>query len=138
MDKYGINNIRGKSFVSVKLKKFMIDTLKQMSNGTNNKYFVCEKERHFVKECKENESDEIEDSKECNDCCFRCDREGHFISCCYASKHINRHYLNDKVWCCEYHEKNYKSKNKKQLVYEIVDCCFCYGSEGLYSTSCYA
>ena len=44
MDKYGINNVRGGSFVSVKLDKSTIDTLKQMSNGTNNKCFVCEKQ----------------------------------------------------------------------------------------------
>ena len=33
MDKYGINNVRGGSFVSVKLDKYTIKTLKQMSNG---------------------------------------------------------------------------------------------------------
>ena len=41
MDKYGINNVRGGSFVSVKLDKSTIDTLRKMSNGTNNKCFVC-------------------------------------------------------------------------------------------------
>ena len=41
MDKYGINNVRGGSFVSIKLEKSTIDTLKKMSNGTNNKCFVC-------------------------------------------------------------------------------------------------
>jgi len=44
MDKYKINNVSGGSFVSVKLDKSTIDTLKQMSNGTNNKCFVCEKQ----------------------------------------------------------------------------------------------
>ena len=28
-----------------------------------------------------------------NNCCFRCGREGHYASSCYASKHINGHYL---------------------------------------------
>jgi hypothetical protein len=43
MDKYGINNVRGGSFVSVKLEKSTIDTLKKMSNGTTNKCFICGK-----------------------------------------------------------------------------------------------
>ena len=51
MDKYGINNVRGGSFVSIKLDKSTIDTLKLMSNGTNNKCFICKKEGHFADRC---------------------------------------------------------------------------------------
>uniref|UniRef100_A0A6C0B756 CCHC-type domain-containing protein n=1 Tax=viral metagenome TaxID=1070528 RepID=A0A6C0B756_9ZZZZ len=51
MDKYGIDNVRGGSFVSIMLNKPTIDILQQMSNGTNNKCFTCGGNWHFSKDC---------------------------------------------------------------------------------------
>ena len=51
MDKYGIDNVRGGSFVSVKLDKSMVDCLIRMNNGTNNRCFSCGKEGHFSQDC---------------------------------------------------------------------------------------
>jgi hypothetical protein len=51
MDKYGMDNVRGGSFVTVELDKSTVELLNKMSNGTNDKCFACGKKGHFVNNC---------------------------------------------------------------------------------------
>lgn len=53
MEKYGINNVRGGSFCEIRLNDNNIITLKQMINGVTDKCYICGKNSHFAKNCKE-------------------------------------------------------------------------------------
>jgi len=126
MDKYGINNVRGGSFVSVKLPKATINILKQMSNGTNDKCFNCGQSGHFANEGEDEscwESDSEEEYIDVWECEF-CGKE--FMEEKQCEKHIK--YCNKK--------KNYDSDCDSDN--DDNDCCYRCGREGHYASSCYA
>lgn len=51
MDKYGINNVRGGSFVKIILDESTIEHLERMNRGTNDNCFLCGSTEHFIKNC---------------------------------------------------------------------------------------
>ena len=93
MDRYGIKNVRGGTFVSVKLSSSQMNFLEQMINGANNRCFNCGKKGHFANECLESCSESYSSEESSSDSeenvCYRCGRSSHYASNCYAKTHIN-------------------------------------------------
>jgi len=54
MDKYGIENVRGGSYVSVKLPDYQIRAIRQELYTSNNKCFKCGEVGHYVNSCTKN------------------------------------------------------------------------------------
>ena len=144
MNKYGINNVRGGSFVSNKLNKSTVETLKQMINGTNDKCFVCGKAGHFANDCQENEYYDSDISEECYS---DINEEYEVWFCSYCGKEFDTYKgatFHENVHCkkkkCSYYEKN-NNKNDKFNNFQTnkkSSTCYRCGRKGHYSSDCYA
>jgi len=124
MAKYGIENVRGGSYVQIELSEFHTEALKMEIWGANDLCTQCGRSGHFVK-----------------DCYAKTDISGNAIE--YEEE-------SDDVWCCEYcdrtfttefgcgvHEKSCKNKNATCSTKEKGACYRC-GRQGHYSPNCYA
>lgn len=150
MDKYGIENVRGGSFATVTLDASVLNILKRMSCGTNDRCFKCGEPGHFIKDCKyeeggDNYDDEYDDESD-DESDDEYDDENNYGE-------DNSHYVD--VWCCQYcgkefdtkkgcifHEnihcsKRYKTSKRKTSKSKIINCFRC-GRKGHYATTCYA
>jgi hypothetical protein len=104
MKVYGIQNVRGGSYATVKLSEEVEALLERELIGNADKCYKCHLSGHFARDCKKTQlfrkresSESSSDSDESSDSddgtkkfkCKRCGRKGHSVSKCYASTHLN-------------------------------------------------
>jgi hypothetical protein len=144
MDKYGVENVRGGSFISIDLDENTLNCLTQMSNGTNDKCFKCGMKGHFAKNCKEKIEYEYVEVW----CCDFCHKEFNTKQKCNLhEKSCNKN--NEKCNCpSSYfspHRKNKCFLRNMDIIEDEDDnkdnsniSCFKCGRSGHYATNCYA
>jgi len=121
MAKYGIDNVRGGTYVEIELDVSQIETLNREIWSAQNKCTRCGRVGHFVKNCFANttingnmfeESDDEESDDEEVWSCEKCDKEFETENKCYK------------------HERNCSKKTS--------NTCYRCEREGHYSSECYA
>ena len=126
MAKYGIENVRGGSYVQTGLSEFHTEALKMEIWAANDLCTQCGRQGHFVK-----------------DCYAKTDVSGNKIE--YEDSSVEESSDDECEWACDYCDRTFTTafgcgvheKSCKQQVNDIVICYRC-GREGHYSTTCYA
>jgi predicted GIY-YIG superfamily endonuclease len=129
MSKYGIDKVRGGSYVELELSDFHISALQMEIWAAKDLCTQCGRKGHFVTNCyaktdiSGNKIEYDESTEESSD-----DSE-------WECEYCDITFTNVKM--CEAHEKKCKIKNIKKSTSKIATCYRC-GNTGHYSPDCYA
>jgi cellular nucleic acid-binding protein len=123
MEKYGIENVRGGSYVQIELSEFHKEALKMEIWGAKDLCFQCGRSGHFVKDCyatKDVTGRKIEYEEEEEWGCDYCQRT-------FTTQ-----------FGCMIHEKSCKDKMLETVTLKKGGTCYRCGRPGHYSPDCYA
>jgi predicted GIY-YIG superfamily endonuclease len=129
MNRYGVQNVRGGSYVQIELTEAQKDSLKLEIRAACDKCTRCGRDGHFVQDCyaktevKLNEMDESSEDESSEE-----DEWG----CNYCDRTFTTQYG------CGVHERSCASKTKPTKQKTKTGTCYKCGRAGHYSPDCYA
>ena len=97
MERFGIDNVRGGSFVQINLSKTEKEFLEKRIISATNKCFKCKSSDHFVKDCPVSNYPIVKNKKinynklQNRPCvvCYICKKPGHYANECKVNKNKN-------------------------------------------------
>lgn len=119
MEKYGIDNVRGGTYIKMTLDPDQINNLTREIRLAQNRCLRCGKPGHFVLDCRETKDvdekklEPVKHKKPKQKCCSRCGRNTHNITKCYAKTHLDGTSLEESKLCSRCGRRGHLSEDCK-------------------------
>jgi len=98
MSKYGIDKVRGGSYVSENLDEVQHEAIEREIRGATDCCTNCGKKGHFIKDCYSKNTlhrTSVQVTRPVSSTCYRCGREGHYSINCYARSSVKGYEIDD-------------------------------------------